>query len=190
MKKQYPPIIEKSLFYIEQTQERLGWLVINVYRFPVINGFSSFLEAVQKALVRHGLFSWYLWARDSARNQYLLVHIGRGQWTGHFEAECSVIIPRLWQRYSNVPYVVSDPIRVNEENKNNFSDWLTRYLVAIGAQQTAGPTISMNWHQRSCGTAQIPRSLQKNPPETEGLWPVQVKTHTRTPGTDTRHPTR
>ena len=50
MQNQYPPFLEKSLFYIEKTQERLGWLVISVYRFPVITGFGNFLEAVQRAL--------------------------------------------------------------------------------------------------------------------------------------------
>ena len=77
MKNQYPPIIEKSLFYIEQTQARLGWLVVNVYRFPVIDGFSSFLEAMQRCLTRHGLFSWYLWAKNPDVQQIWMVHIGR-----------------------------------------------------------------------------------------------------------------
>ena len=164
MKNQYPPIIEKSLFYIEQTQARLGWLVVNVYRFPVIDGFSSFLEAMQRCLTRHGLFSWYLWAKNPDVQQIWMVHIGRGQWRGHFEAECSVVIPRLWQRYSLAPYVVSDTIRIDEYNKNDLGDWLARFLIAIGAQQTAGPRIPMNWHQRSYGTAQIPPNRQKNPP--------------------------
>ena len=161
MKNQYPPIIEKSLFYIEKTQERLGWLAVNVYRFPIVEGFGSFLEAVQRCLSRHGLFSWYLWSRDNAANQFLLVHIGRGQWAGHFEAESVTIIPRLWARYSTMPYMISDTIRIDENNKNNFEDWLARYLVAIGARQTAGPRIPMNWHQRSFGSAQIPQHLQK-----------------------------
>ena len=162
MKKQYPPIVEKSLFYIEQTLQRLGWLSVNVYRFPVVDGFGNFLEAVKKTLERHGLFTWYLWARDNTASQYLLIHLGRGQWTGHFEAECAVIIPRLWRRYSREPYLISDTIRVDENNKNNLEDWLARFLVAIGAQQTAGPRISMSWHQRSFGSAQIPQSHKKN----------------------------
>jgi len=163
MKNTYPEIIEKSLFYIEKTRERLGWLVVNVYRFPAVDGFGSFLEAIQKALVRHGLFSWYMWARDCARDQYLLVHIGRGQWAGHFEGECSVIIPRLWQRYSPMPYAISDTIRIDENNKNDLGDWLVRYVTAIGARQTLSPSIPMNWHQRSYGTAQIPQAFQKIP---------------------------
>ena len=153
MKNQYPPFLEKSLFYIEKTQERLGWLVISVYRFPVIAGFGNFLEAVQRALVRHGLFSWYMWARDCTANQYLLVHLGRGQWMGHFEAESAVIIPRLWQRYSDMPYLVSGTIRVTESNKNDMKDWLARFLIPTGSQYISG-----NWHQRSYGTAQIPQS--------------------------------
>ena len=164
MKNQYPPFLEKSLFYIEKTQERLGWLVISVYRFPVIAGFGNFLEAVQRALVRHGLFSWYMWARDCTANQYLLVHLGRGQWLGHFEAECATIIPRLWQRYSDIPYMAADAITVNQQNKDDLEDWLARFLVAIGAQQTAGPRVDLQWHQKSFGTAQIPWNRQKNPP--------------------------
>ena len=168
MKNQYPPIIEKSLFYIEQTQERLGWLVVNVYRFPVIEeGFSNFLEAMQRDLTRHGLFSWYLWARDNAANQYLFIHIGRGHWAGHFETECATIIPRLWARYSCAPYVISDTIRIDESNKNDLEDWLARFLIAIGCQQTAGPRMPMSWHQRSFGSAQIPQKFQKNPPVKE-----------------------
>ena len=158
----YPPIIEKSLFYIEHIQERLGWLVVNVYRFPMIDGFGGFLEAVQRCLMRHGLFSWSMWTRDCNAHQYLLVHIGRGQWTGHFEAECKTIIPRLWQRYSDIPYMAADTIIVNQQNKNNLEDWLARFLVAVGARQIAGPRIPMNWHQRSFGSAQIPQKLQKN----------------------------
>ncbi len=162
MEKQYPPIVEKSLFYIEQTLARLGWLAVNVYRFPIIEDFGGFLEAVQKTLERHGLFSWYIWSRDNAANHYLLIHIGRGQWTGHFEAECAVIIPRLWARYSTEPYMISDTIRVDETNKRNLEDWLARFLVAVGARQVAGPRIAMNWHQRSFGSAQIPTPHQKN----------------------------
>ena len=164
MGKQYPPIIEKSLFYIEKTQERFGWLVVNVYRFPIIEGFSSFLEAVQRSLTRHGLFSWYLWAKNPGVQQYWMVHLGRGLWEGHFESECATIIPRLWQRYSDVPYMISDTIRIDESNKNNLEDWLARFLVAIGAQQTAGPRIPMSWHQRSFGSAQIPQKFQSKPP--------------------------
>ena len=155
MKNQYPPLIEKSLFYIEQTQERLGWLTVNVYRFPIIEKFAGFLEAVQKTLERHGLFSWYIWTRNNAANHYLLVHIGRGQWGGHFETECSIIIPRLWRRYCNMSYMVSDTIRIDEKNKNNFEEWLTRLLIAMGAGQTAGPPIPLKWHQKSYSTSQI-----------------------------------
>ena len=154
----YPPIVEKALFYIERTQERFGWLVVNVYRFPIIEDFSGFLEAVQKTLVRHGLLSWYLWSRNNTDNQYLLIHLGRGLWAGHFESECAVIISRLWQRYSYEPYLISDTIRIDESNKNNFEDWLARFWIAIGARQIAGPRIPMNWHQRSFGSAQIPHS--------------------------------
>lgn len=162
MKNQYPPFIEKSLFYIKQTQERLGWLVINVYRFPVIEEFGGFLEAVQRCLSRHGFFSWYMWARDCDANQYLLVHLGRGQWAGHFETESKTIISRLWRRYSDIPYMAADTIIVNQQNKNNLEDWLARFLVAIGARQVAGPRIAMNWHQRSFGSAQIPTPHHKN----------------------------
>ena len=167
MGNQYPPIIEKSLFYIEKIQERFGWLVVNVYRFPIIEGFSSFLEAVQRSLMRHGLFSWYLWAKSPGAQQYWMVHLGRGHWAGHFESECATIIPRLWARYSDMPYTISDTIRIDESNKNNLEDWLARFLVAIGAQQTAGPRIQMSWHQRSFGSAQIPQKFQKNPPTKE-----------------------
>ena len=163
MKKQFPPIVEKALFYIERTQERFGWLVVNVYRFPIIEDFSGFLEAVQRCLSRHGIFSWYLWTRNNAENQYLLIHLGRGLWAGHFESECAVIIPRLWQRYSCEPYLISDTIRIDESNKNNFEDWLARFWIAIGARQIAGPRVSMNWHQRSFGSAQIPVNCQKRP---------------------------
>ena len=163
MENRFPPIIEKSLFYIEKARERLGWIVVYVYRFPMIDGFGGFLEAVQRCLMRHGLFSWYMWTRDCNANQYLLVHLGRGQWTGHFEAECKTIIPRLWQRYSDIPYMAADTIIVNQQNKNNLEDWLARFWIAIGARQVAGSRISMNWHQRSFGSAQIPVNCQKKP---------------------------
>ena len=163
MENQYPPIIEKSLFYIEKTQERFGWLVVNVYRFPIVEGFSSFLEAVQRSLTRHGLFSWYLWAKNPSVQQYWMVHLGRGHWAGHFETECATIIPRLWARYSDMPYMISDTIHIDENNKNNFEDWLARFLIAIGGQQKADPRIPMSWHQRSYGAAQIP-NRQKNFP--------------------------
>ena len=157
----YPPIVEKALFYIERTQERFGWLVVNVYRFPIVEDFSGFLEAVQRCLSRHGIFSWYLWSRNNADNQYLLIHLGRGLWAGHFESECAVIISRLWQRYSCEPYLISDTIRIDESNKNNFEDWLARFWIAIGARQIAGPRIPMNWHQRSFGSAKYRRNSKK-----------------------------
>ena len=152
MRNPYPPYLEKFLFYIERTRERLGWLVVSVYRFPLIEGFSGFLEAVQRCLTRHGVFSWYLWTKNLVTHQYLLVHVGRGQWAGHFERECSVIIPRLWQRYSAMPYLVSGTIRIDGSNQNDLGDWLARFLSSTGPQHLPG------WHQRSYGTAQIPRS--------------------------------
>ena len=163
MKNLYPPYLEKFLPYIERTRERLGWLVVNVYRFPMIEGFGGFLEAVQRCLTRHGVFSWYLWTKNLVTHQYLLVHVGRGQWTGHFEAECSVIIPRLWQRYSAMPYLISGTIRIDGGNQNDLGDWLARFLSSTGPQHLPG------WHQRSYGTAQIPWSRQKNPP-VRGDW--------------------
>jgi len=129
----------------------------------MIEGFGGFLEAVQRCLTRHGVFSWYLWTKNLATHQYLLVHVGRGQWAGHFERECSVIIPRLWQRYSAMPYLVSGTIRIDGSNQNDLGDWLARFLSSTGPQHLPG------WHQRSYGTAQIPRSRQKNPP-VRGDW--------------------
>ena len=152
MKNQYPSFLEKSLVYIERPRERLGWLVVSVYRFPMIEGFGGFLEAVQRCLTRHGVFSWYLWTKNPITRQYLLVHVGRGQWAGHFEAESATIIPRLWQRYSAMPYLVSGTIRIDGGNQNDLGDWLARFLSSTGPQHLPG------WHQRSYGTAQIPRS--------------------------------
>ena len=114
--------------------------------------------------LRHGLFSWYLWAKNPSVQQYWMVHLGRGYWAGHFEAECAAIIPRLWARYSTMPYMISDTIHIDESNKNDLEDWLARFLIAIGGQQKAGPRIPMSWHQRSFGSAQIPQKFQKNPP--------------------------
>ena len=152
MKNLYPPYLEKFLPYIERTRERLGWLVVSVYRFPMIEEFGGFLEAVQRCLTRHGVFSWYLWTKNLVTHQYLLVHVDRGQWAGHFEAESAAIIPRLWQRYSAMPYLVSGTIRIDGGNQNDLGDWLARFLSSTGPQHLPG------WHQRSCGTAQIPRS--------------------------------
>ena len=154
MENLYPPFFEKSLSYIEKTQARLGWLVVSVYRFPMIERFGGFLEAAQRCFTRHGLFSWYLWTKNLILRQYLLVHVGRGQWMGHFEAESAVIIPRLWQRYSDMPYLVSGTIRVTESNKNDMKDWLARFLIPTGSQYISG-----DWHQRLYGTAQIPQSM-------------------------------
>ena len=163
--------LEKALSYIEQTQEKLGWLVISVYRFPVIEGFGTFLESVQRCLNRHGLFSWYLWSRNNAANQYLLIHLGHGLWAGHFEAECAAIIPRLWRRHSHEPFVIFDTVLFDENNKHNLRDFLEYFLTAIGSVPPADPGIPMNfWHQRSFSTAQIPFLRQKNPPA-RGDWP-------------------
>ena len=60
--------------------------------------------------------------------------------------------------------MAADAITVNQQNKDDLEDWLARFLVAIGAQQTAGPRVDLQWHQKSFGTAQIPWNRQKNPP--------------------------
>ena len=84
MKNQYPPIVEKSLKVIEHLIEKFGWFTIRVYQFPLTPGFETFLESMQRNLIRHGSFSWYMWAKFKNKDMVLLVHFGRGFWTGHF----------------------------------------------------------------------------------------------------------
>ena len=78
MKNQYPQIVEKSLKVIEYLNEKFGWFTIRVYQFPLISGFETFLESMQRNLTRHGLFSWYMWAKFKNKDMVLLVHFGRG----------------------------------------------------------------------------------------------------------------
>ena len=151
----YPPVIEKSFEIIKRFEEKFGWFSIRVYQFPQIDGFGTFLESVQRTLLRHRTIGWYMWAKIRGTNQLLLIYFGRGQWNGHFEQETNEIIPRLWQRQSSQPYMVADTITVNQQNKDDVSDWLARYLIAIGAQQTDGPTVNVNWHKKTFGTAQM-----------------------------------
>ena len=155
MENQYPPVIAKSLDVIKHFEEKFGWFSIRVYQFPQIDGFGTFLESVQRTLLRHRTIGWYMWARIRVTDRVLLIYFGRGQWEGHFEKETDEIIPRLWQRQSTQPYMAADTITVNQQNKDDISDWLARYLIAIGAQQTDGPKVNVNWHKKSFGTAQM-----------------------------------
>ena len=109
-------------------------------------------------------------AKIRGTNQLLLVYFGRGQWHGHFEQETNEIIPRLWQRQSNQPYIEADTITVNQHNKDDVSNWLVRYLIAIGAQQTDGPRVNVNWHKKTFGTAQITQlGIKKHPSVKRGM---------------------
>ena len=108
MKNQYPPIVEKSLKVIEHLTEKFGWFTIRVYQFPLIPWFETFLESMQRNLIRHGLFSWYMWAKFKNKDMVLLVHFGRDFWSGHFESESDKIIPSLWQRQSQLSYLMAD----------------------------------------------------------------------------------
>ncbi len=140
------------------------------YHFPQIDGFGTFLESVQRTLLRHKTIGWYMWARIRGTNQLLLIYFGRGQWHGHFEQETNKIIPRLWQRRSDQPYMVADTITVNQQNKDDVSDWLARYLIAIGAQQTDGPAVNVNWHKKTFGTAQMTQlGIKKHPSVKRGM---------------------
>ena len=161
MENQYSPVIEKSLEIIKRFEEKFGWFSIRVYHFSQIDGFSTFLESVQRTLLRHKTIGWYMWARIRGTDRVLLIYFGRGQWVGHFEQETDEIIPRLWQRQSDQPYMVADTINVNQQNKDDISDWLARYLITIGAQQTDGPTVHISWHEKSYGTSQINKLIQK-----------------------------
>ena len=161
MQNQYPPVIAKSLEVIKRFEEKFGWFSIRVYQFPQIDGFSIFLESVQRTLLRHRTIGWYMWARIRGTDKLLLIYFGRGQWEGHFEQETDEIIPRLWQRQSDQPYMVADTIPVNQQNKYDVSDWLARYLIAIGAQQTDGPEVKLQWHEKSCGSSQMKQIERK-----------------------------
>ena len=154
MENHYPPVIEKSIKVIQRFEEKFGWFVIRVYQFPQVEGFGTFLESVQRTLLRQGTAVWYIWAKIRGTDKILLIYFGRGLWAGHFEQETDAIIPRLWQRQASAPYMVADTITVNQQNKDNLSDWLVRYLIAIGATQTAGPAVNVNWHKKTFGTAQ------------------------------------
>ena len=170
MENQYPPVIEKSLEVIKRFEEKFGWFSIRVYQFPQIDGFSIFLESVQRTLLRHRTIGWYMWARIRGTDRLLLIYFGRGQWAGHFEQETDKIIPRLWQRHSDQPYMVADTITVNQQNKDDISDWLARYLIAIGAQQTDGPAVNVNWHKKTFGTAQMTQlGIKKHPSGKRGI---------------------
>ena len=54
MENHYPPVIEKSIKVIKRFEEKFGWFVIRVYQFPQVEGFGTFLESVQRTLLRHG----------------------------------------------------------------------------------------------------------------------------------------
>ena len=161
MKNQYPTIVEKSLKLIEYLEEKFGWFVIRVYQFPLIPGFETFLESMQRAHVRHGLLSLYIWAKYTNKDTVLLVHFGRGFYAGHFEAESEKIISRLWQRQTHLSYFIADTITVTQQNKNVHQDWLVRFLLSIGYEQVAGPKVDFQWHEKSYGTSQINRIMQK-----------------------------
>ena len=161
MKNQYPTIVEKSLKLIEYLEEKFGWFVIRVYQFPLIPGFETFLESMQRAHVRHGLLSLYIWAKYTNKDMVLLVHFGRGFYAGHFEAESEKIISRLWQRQTHLSYFIADTITVTQQNKNVHQDWLVRFLLSIGYEQVAGPKVDFQWHEKSYGTSQINRIMQK-----------------------------
>ena len=154
MENQYPPVIGKSIKIIERFEEKFGWFVIRVYQFPQVEGFTTFLESVQRTLLRHGIRVWYIWTKIIGSDRILLFYFGRGLWAGHFEQETNEIIPRLWQRQASAPYMVADTITVNQQNKDDVSDWLARYLIAIGAKQTSDQTAKVNWHKKTFGTAQ------------------------------------
>ena len=58
----------------------------------------------------------------------------------------------------------------NQRNKDDVSDWLARYLIAIGARQTDDPTVNVNWHKKSFGTAQMtPLGIKKHPSVKRGM---------------------
>ena len=170
MQNQYPPIIEKSFEIIKRFEEKFGWFSIRIYQFPQIDGFGTFLESVQRTLLRHRTIGWYMWAKIRGTNQLLLIYFGRGQWHGHFEQETNKIIPRLWQRQASAPYMVADTITVSQHNKDDVSDWLARCLIAIGAQQTDGPAVNVNWHKKTFGTAQMTQlGIKKHPSVKRGM---------------------
>ena len=54
MENHYPPVIEKPIKVIQRFEEKFGWFVIRVYQFPQVEGFGTFLESVQRTLLRHG----------------------------------------------------------------------------------------------------------------------------------------
>ena len=108
MENHYPPVIEKSIKVIQRFEEKFGWFVIRVYQFPQVEGFGTFLESVQRTLLRHGTAVWYIWAKIRGTDKILLIYFGRGLWAGHFEQETDAIIPRLWQRQASVPYMALD----------------------------------------------------------------------------------
>ena len=161
MNNQYPQIVEKSLKVIEYLEEKFGWFTIRVYQFPLIPGLETFLESMQRSLTRHGMFSWYMWAKFKNKDMVLLVHFGRGFWAGHFESESDKIIPSLWQRQSQLSYFVADTITVDQQSKNNLQDWLVRFLISIGYEQTAGPEVKLRWHEKSCGSSQMKQIERK-----------------------------
>ena len=93
MENHYPPVIEKSIKVIQRFEEKFGWFVIRVYQFPQVEGFGTFLESVQRTLLRHGTAVWYIWAKIRGTDKILLIYFGRGSWAGHFEQETDVLLP-------------------------------------------------------------------------------------------------
>ena len=80
MENHYPPVIEKSIKVIQRFEEKFGWFVIRVYQFPLVDGFGTFLESVQRTLLRHGTAVWYIWAKIRGTDKILLIYFGRGLW--------------------------------------------------------------------------------------------------------------
>ena len=55
MENHYPPVIEKSIKVINRFEEKFDWFVIRVYQFPLVEGFGTFLESVQRTLLKQSL---------------------------------------------------------------------------------------------------------------------------------------
>ena len=68
MQNGYPPVIEKSFEIIKRFEEKFSWFSIRVYHFPQVDSFGTFLESVQRTLLRHKTIGWYMWANIRGTN--------------------------------------------------------------------------------------------------------------------------
>ncbi len=143
-----PPAVEKVISLVDRFVIKYGSVQLEIFRLPTSSTaeLQRYLNSLTITLRRQGIIVSYTWLYHPSEAAYylLLFH------SGSIYSSLSGVVHRLW--HTSPPVTQLDNIRVSNSNYADVKDWLSRTLLALGANLLSSPS---SYYRHSYGSSLI-----------------------------------